>query len=586
MRFPGLSITTKLLFLILFVGISAVFIIGTYSFLSARNSLILRTIDQLISVRAVKKQQVEYYFSEKSRNLKILCKNETVRKILSESQVQSAATVLAPGEKRQLQEYFSMYGFTNLYLISSQQEAISFDSGRMSAVPRNLQEYLRQQALKITTDTSVVISDLYFRSETDTVPVCFISGKVTALRGNQAGTILLEIPSTVINRIMLQDNSRIGLGNSGEAYIVGNDNRMRSTSRFITGSILKVPVQSETAMLAHKGLQGAILTTDYRGIRVFSAYEPLSIPGLDWVVLAEIDYSEAMSRITSLKNDIMLVSLIIFMFLLGFAQIISKMVTQPIRKLKNAAQLLGQGNFENKVSIHTGDELELLAGTFNTMSDQLKEERSKRIRALYDGQEMERKRISRELHDGLGQRIVGAKLLIENCSEDDPACLVKTINETKTSLYGIVEELRRISNDLMPASLDELGLETALKNLCNDVSRQTGLEAEFFSNIVNMPVGNNAVYLFRIAQEAIQNIIKHSKARYFSVQFIGTRDFQILIIEDNGTGFNPESARKGNGLINMRERAGLLGGTVSVESDTGKGTTIRVKIPCDNVTNH
>ena len=181
---------------------------------------------------------------------------------------------------------------------------------------------------------------------------------------------------------------------------------------------------------------------------------------------------------------------------------------------------------------------------------------------------------------------MGAKLLIENCSEDDPACLVKTINETKTSLYGIVEELRRISNDLMPASLDELGLETALKNLCNDVSRQTGLEAEFFSNIVNMPVGNNAVYLFRIAQEAIQNIIKHSKARYFSVQFIGTRDFQILIIEDNGTGFNPESARKGNGLINMRERAGLLGGTVSVESDTGKGTTIRVKIPCDNVTNH
>ena len=411
------------------------------------------------------------------------------------------------------------------------------------------------------------------------MPVCLIGCYVQPAQADSPGTIILEIPATEINRIMLQNNSKIGLGNSGEAYLVGSDFMMRSASRFISGSLLRIPVKSETAILALKGQTGASLTDDYRGIRVFSAYEPLAVAGLNWVVLAEIDYEEAMIPVTGLRNDILLVSLIISIFILGFAQVITKMVTQPIIRLKNAAARLGEGNFDNKVAIHSKDEIGSLAETFNTMSDQVREERRKRILALFDGQEMERRRISRELHDGLGQKLVGTKLHIENCNEDDPSCLLKTMQETKSSLHGIVDELRRISTDLMPAALDELGLETALNNLCSDVGRQLGIEVDFDASFTSSPGDNTAVYLFRIAQEGIHNIIKHAKAGSISMQVVENRESLIMIIEDDGIGFNPAHAIKGNGLSNMKERAGLLGGTFSVESEPGKGTTIRVKIP-------
>ena len=258
------------------------------------------------------------------------------------------------------------------------------------------------------------------------------------------------------------------------------------------------------------------------------------------------------------------------------------MITQPLIQLKKAATLLGNGDFSHEVKVTSGDEIGLLAATFNTMAAQIKEERKKRIQALFDGQEMERQRFSRELHDGLGQKLIGAKLQLENCTETDITSLKTTTTDVKNSLHSMVDELRRISNDLMPAALEELGVETALKNLCSDVEHQTNIEADFDSGMSTLIKGKTAVYIFRIAQEGIQNIIKHSRASRFSLQLIRNKDFLILILEDNGDGFEVVAPAKGNGLSNIKERALLLGGSLTIESKPGKGTTIRVKIPLEN----
>ena len=581
MQFSRRSITTKFLLLFLFVGLSTVLIVGTYSFYSAKRAIMRRTVDQLISVRAVKKQQVEYFFTEKIKNLKNLCRNENLGGIFSGGTNDMKTKPGFEQELDHLRNYYLAYDFTNLFLVSGdprQPRVITTGSDHQQELTPNMLAHIKS-ILETSRRKDVVVSDLFYRSDSDSVPICLIGCSAGSGKRDSQGTVILEIPATEINRIMLQNNSKIGLGQSGEAYLVGSDFLMRSASRFISGSLLRIPVRSETVTLALKGKTGASLTYDYRGIRVFSAYEPLAVAGLNWAILAEIDYEEAMIPVTGLRNDILLVSVIISFFILGFAQVITKMVTQPIIRLKNAAARLGEGDFDNKVIIHSRDEIGSLAETFNTMSDQVREERRKRILALFDGQEMERRRISRELHDGLGQRLVGAKLHIENCDEDDPACLLKTMQETKSSLHGIVDELRRISNDLMPAALDELGLETALKNLCSDVGSQLGIEVDFDASLSSSPGDNTAVYLFRIAQEGIHNIIKHAKATSISMQLIGSRESFIMILEDDGIGFNPGQAVKGNGLSNMKERAGLLGGTFSVESEPGKGTTIRVKIP-------
>jgi len=580
MRFPRRSITTKLLLLFLLVGLSTVLIVGTYAFYSAKRAIMHRTVDQLISVRAVKKQQVSYFLTEKIKNLKILSRNETLYRIFSREN--SIHESKQGPETDYIRDYFLAYGFSSLFLVPNGDflvrviEAGPADSGEITA---NLLVQVKRIVSEISRKKDIAFSDLFYKTGEDSIPVCLIACAVQKANADSPGTLILEIPATEFNHIMLQDNNRIGLGHSGEAYLVGSDFLMRSASRFIQGSLLHIPVKSETVIAALQGHTGASVTQDYRGIRVLSAYEPLSMAGLKWVVLAEIDYQEAMIPVSDLRNDILLVSLIISIFILGFAQVITKMVTQPIIRLKNAATMIGEGNFDNKVIIRSKDEIGSLAETFNTMSDQVKEERQKRILALFDGQEMERRRISRELHDGLGQKLVGTKLQIENCDEEDPDCLRKTMHEAKSGLHSIVDELRRISNDLMPAALIELGLETALRNLCSDVGRQSGIEVDFDTNLSTIPEDNKAVYLFRIAQEGIHNIIKHAGADIVSMQLIENREFMIFILEDNGIGFDPSRAVKGNGLSNMRERAGLLSGTFSVESEPGKGTTIRVKIP-------
>jgi len=582
MKFPRYSITTKLLLLFLLVGLSTVLIVGTYSFYSAKKAIMVRTMDQLISVRAVKKQQMEFFFAEKIRNLKSLSRHETTVRVISRRPSSPQPITGKDLDMKYLRNFYLAYDFSNLYLVLNDplsQRIFIADSSSLSGITPALGEQISWILSKTTHKTDVAITDLFFKSGKDSIPVCLIGCSVRGGISGTPGTVILEIPSTEINRIMLQDNSRIGLGQSGEAYLVGGDLRMRSASRFLQGSILRVPVISGVTSMALKGQTGSSVTDDYRGIRVFSAYEPLSVPGLHWAVIAEIDYEEAMVPVTGLRNDILLVSLIISIFIMGIAQIITKMVTHPIIQLKNAATRLGEGDFNHKVPIRSRDEIGSLAETFNTMSDQLKEERQKRILALFDGQEMERRRISRELHDGLGQKMVGIKLQLENCNGEDHSCLRKTLNETKSGLYSIVEELRRISNDLMPAALDELGLETALRNLCGDIGRQTGKEVEFDANFTYALSGKISVYLFRIAQEGIHNILKHAGAGNISMQLIEARESLIFILEDDGIGFDTGQVNKGNGLSNMRERATLLGGTFSVESEPGKGTTIRVKIP-------
>jgi signal transduction histidine kinase len=581
MRHFRVSITTKLLGLFLAVGILTLLIVGIYSFYSTKRAIVNRTMDQLISVRAIKKQQVEYFFMEKIKNLENLANDNNLLSLSGALSLDQLSRDNHVHETARLRQGFISYGFTHLYLLSpdfNQILTIDSTSSGLSFLRPSLMKNMGEISSRIDSPEKVSVSDLFFKSEDDTLPVCLLGRAIFSEQGKPGGMVFLEIPSSAINRIMLQDNSRIGLGNSGESYIVGQDYLMRSSSRFIRNSVLHIPVKSETAKQALSGAIGASITNDYRGIKVFSAFEPLDIKGLKWVVLAEIDCDEAMSTVITFRNDIMLVSLIISFFILGISQLISKMITQPVFRLKKAAARLGKGDFDNKVKIRTGDELELLAETFNAMSDQLKEEREKRIRALYDGQEMERSRISRELHDGLGQKLVGAKLQIENCNEEDSSCLARTMKDTKSGLLEIIDELRRISNDLVPASLDELGLETALRNLAADVRNASGLDVEFDSEIKTELAGFRAVYLFRIAQEAIQNILKHAGAAFISIQLLETRDSVILIIEDNGTGFDPEQATKGNGLANMLERASLAGGRLSVESATGKGTTIRVKI--------
>lgn len=202
-----------------------------------------------------------------------------------------------------------------------------------------------------------------------------------------------------------------------------------------------------------------------------------------------------------------------------------------------------------------------------------------RVAALLEGQEKERTRIAKDLHDGLGQMLSAIKLNIGlMMSKDERAAhLYKLIDEA-------VQESVRISENLVPSKLRDFDLPTCLNSLCNQVKMATECRISFESLGESVVVDQNQkVNFFRIAQEAINNAIKHSEASVINVQLTQEEQNTILTVEDNGKGIGqaPPSG-SGNGLANMRDRASMMGGKFTIESDGSRGTLIIVEAPLIN----
>jgi PAS domain S-box-containing protein len=208
---------------------------------------------------------------------------------------------------------------------------------------------------------------------------------------------------------------------------------------------------------------------------------------------------------------------------------------------------------------------------------------------LVHAQEDERKRIARDLHDELGQQLTALRLKLESirklCEDDDG--LSAKVDDVQTIAKHIDDGVDFLAWELRPSVLDDLGLIAALDKYVKEWSHYAGVTAEFISS------GNKRrrlspeieINLYRIVQEALNNTYKHAKARRAEVMLDKRNDLIVLIIEDDGIGFNPKHKKnrsKGLGLIGMQERAALIGGSVEIESAIKKGTTIYVRVPVDN----
>ncbi|MCI0473797.1 MAG: ATP-binding protein, partial [Ignavibacteria bacterium] len=165
-------------------------------------------------------------------------------------------------------------------------------------------------------------------------------------------------------------------------------------------------------------------------------------------------------------------------------------------------------------------------------------------------------------------------------TQDDD--MTRFLNEFKTQLYDAIEEVKFISNDLSPVGLRASGIESALNNLIQNIQPPAGLEIEFSSHGLFENLSEKIrIFLYRITQEALTNALKHSRATHIHLYLTETNEHLVLIIEDNGIGFDltNEHLRKGNGLFNIKERCVALGGSFDLESVISHGTTIRVKVP-------
>jgi PAS domain S-box-containing protein len=206
-------------------------------------------------------------------------------------------------------------------------------------------------------------------------------------------------------------------------------------------------------------------------------------------------------------------------------------------------------------------------------------------RRLIEAQEQERMRIARELHDNTNQRLALLAVGIEQIKSDFPISMVSLrarLDEIEKSAVEISRDVQTMSHQLHSSKLNYLGLAAAMKGFCNEFSEKQKVKVDFENHEIPSPIPPEiSLCLFRVLQEALSNAAKHSKAREFEVQLWGKPDEIYLSVIDSGTGFDLEAARKGPGLglVSMQERVRLMKGTLSIETQSGLGTTIRVRVP-------
>lgn len=506
---------------------------GSYIWFSSRDALVERTFQQLISVRVEKQQNLEQFFENRLTDA------------LRNTAIESPAT---------LPECFS---------------EVSAGEGNLG--------YL-QQGFSLMRDSA-------FLSETPLLPVLHPSPVYVIVVRPRGAMLQFPLREACLNQIMVNKNPYSGLGITGEAYLTGADSLMRSSSRFHHNAILKTKVITTGIVGAMNGETGTSLYTDYRGVDILGSYTPFHYRGLKWVLVAEIDQSEALMPVVKLGRNILFMGIFAALAIFAAVWLAARTITRPLIRLRDAAEKISDGNYEQHIDLKSGDETGALTESFNHMALTLKaqaiqihEERLHRMQAMIDGQELERQRLSREIHDSLGQNLLAVNMLLQRTVGCHPDEIRQFSLPAGEIVKEAIAEARAIINNLRPPALTELGLAEAVRNLCRDaeVTGNIKIEASLSAPVLPDTV---ATYLYRIVQEGLHNILKHAKASQVKIGIAADDNVVRLRIEDNGQGFDPRSLPPGtNGLNNMRERIQILGGEFTITSSPGNGTILLVTI--------
>jgi len=267
-------------------------------------------------------------------------------------------------------------------------------------------------------------------------------------------------------------------------------------------------------------------------------------------------------------------------------------LTRPLSRLAEAARAVGRGELSQRMAVSGGDEVGQVTVAFNAMTEQLmakEEERSQLLAKVIAAQEEERKRIARELHDEAGQALTSILLGLKDLED---AHVTPTHKSRAADLRSLTAEtldlMRDMALELRPSTLDDLGLVAALRRYVADYGRKHALDADFHAGSLEgtrlRPQTETALY--RIAQEALTNVVRHANAGSVSVLLDRQDGHAILVVEDDGRGFDVERVRRSGapaqklGLLGMEERAALIGGVLTIESQPGR-TAVFVKVPMD-----
>jgi two-component system sensor histidine kinase UhpB len=250
----------------------------------------------------------------------------------------------------------------------------------------------------------------------------------------------------------------------------------------------------------------------------------------------------------------------------------------PLRRLTELMGRVDPLRPGERIPIYgTDSEVVELTEAFNEMLLRLETERRESTNRTLAAQEAERLRIARELHDEIGQRLTAILLQLSRSSTNASPPVREQLGEAMETARSTLDEVRTIAAQLRPVALDDLGLISALGVLAEQMSEQSGVEVDArFSQDLPQLGQDGELVVYRVAQEALTNAVRHAEANSIRLDLSATPDSVLLSVRDDGKGLN--GAFPGNGVRGMRERALLVDATLAIE-DADRGTEVLLRVP-------
>jgi signal transduction histidine kinase len=330
--------------------------------------------------------------------------------------------------------------------------------------------------------------------------------------------------------------SREGLGSSGEIYLVDDEKRIRSASRFLS-HWQKIKVSNSSVEEGLRNKPGVKIVRDYRNVEVISAHTPFRQDGMRFVVLSEIDWDEVMKPVEDWLIDLLKIGGLLLITSLGIGLLLTRNLLNLVHRLGKKIETL---NSESAMRV---------------------------IKA----QEEEREKIAHTLHDSLGQYVTAMKWGIDHLRQNSPAGTFSEKLEQLTKLCeSIIVEIRSISQDIMPSLIRDLGVFPAIKDYLHQQERLGGLKVSYsFSPEAEELLLQRSfqVNLYRMVQELLQNALKHSHASEITLNFSVGDEKLLMKYSDNGKGM-PDGVAVPRSL---NYRTQLFKGTMVLRSTKGLG---------------
>ncbi len=472
-------------------------------------------------------------------------------------------------------------------------------------------------------------------------PVVVIFGLATAVeyiqhreRDLTIMSLLSSQTGAVIESALAQDMLNSDFGRIQQTFdAIGQDDRIRTLYLLDPqGRVIFSPGGAEAgAMLNNEDPScqpchsrptadrpASMVVTNTQGQRVFRTMRPIEnrpactrchAPGrrINGLLLVDLSIEPVQAALTADLRDNILWWIGTTLLVLGVTHVaLRRFVLIRVGELDQALERFGDVGEGVQLAETPDDEIGRLSAAFNRMAGRVREregqvrelsrvlerrmrERGSLLRRLISVQEEERKRVARELHDELGQRLSSTVLAIgaaERLLQRDPEAARDVLRSAREALTATTEQMYNLILGLRPSALDDLGLEAALRAHAHRTLEAAGVTLHMSSERVDGRLAPEAeTALFRIFQEALTNVVRHAQARHVHLSLRCADGCVIGELRDDGRGFDPASLTtingdgRGLGLLGMRERVELCGGSLEIDSRPGAGTRLCVRVP-------